>query len=115
MDEAWSRPPPPGKQANDESDTAVAWDRSLNLRRLGVAVALLLDLAGVERAAIGVDFATSESNLRATFDEWLVTEADPAARLRLAEALSCRPTDVTGLLDYVDEVHGWTESYLVGC
>jgi protein-tyrosine phosphatase len=83
--------------------------------RTGVAVALLLDLAGVERGAIGADFAASEPNLRAIFDEWLAAEADEAARLRLAEALSCRPSDVTGMLDYADEVHGGTESYLVEC
>jgi protein-tyrosine phosphatase len=83
--------------------------------RTGVAVALLLDLAGVEREAIGADFAASEPNLRAVFDEWLAAEADEEARLRLAEALSCRPSDVTGLLDYVDDTHGSTESYLVGC
>ena len=83
--------------------------------RTGLAVALLLDLAGVDRATIAREHALSDDHLAPLYAAWLDAEPDPEERQRLRHALRVRPDQMELTLGALDELYGGIEQYLLDC
>ena len=82
--------------------------------RTGIVSALLLDLAGVPRRAIGDDYALTAECLRPRDQEWL--ENGPGERAwRERELAKFMPTPQVMLevLEHLDERYGGVEAYLL--
>ena len=81
--------------------------------RTGIAAALLLELAGVDRAIIASEHLRSDDYLAPLYAAWLEAEADPEKRQRLAHALRSQPEQMRLTLDALDELYGGIERYLL--
>jgi protein-tyrosine phosphatase len=82
--------------------------------RTGLVSALLLDAAGVDRVAIGEDYAFSGTCLQAVFDGWLAA-ADPSERAELAQQLATEPDTILSVLGRLDEKFGGARPFLLAC
>lgn len=81
--------------------------------RTGVAAALLLDLAGVERDEIVADFAESAGNLAPERDRWLPAMEKRGISAALTEQLlASDPEDMEYLLDRLHRRWGGAAGYL---
>ena len=83
--------------------------------RTGIAAALLLELAGVDRATIGREHALSDEHLAPLYSAWREAEPDPEERQRLTHALRPDPEQMMLTLDALDELYGGIERYLLEC
>jgi hypothetical protein len=83
--------------------------------RTGIAAALLLELAGVDRAIIGREHALSDEHLAPLYAAWLEAEPDPKERQQLTHALRPHPEQMRTTLDALDELYGGIEPYLLDC
>ena len=81
--------------------------------RTGIAAALLLELAGVDRAIIASEHVRSDEYLAPLYAAWLEAEADPEKRQRLAHATRSQPEQMRLTLDALDELYGGIERYLL--
>jgi protein tyrosine/serine phosphatase len=81
--------------------------------RTGIAAALLLALAGVDRATIGREHALSDEHLAPLYAAWREAEPDPEERQRLTQALRPDPEQMPLTLDALDELYGGIERYLL--
>jgi protein tyrosine/serine phosphatase len=81
--------------------------------RTGIAAALLLALAGVDRATIGREHALSDEHLAPLYAAWREAEPDPEERQRLTQALRPDPEQMPLTLDTLDELYGGIERYLL--
>lgn len=77
--------------------------------RTGIVVALLLELAGVDREAILADFLLSGDRLMPLADE----EPDPARRAERRRLLQAEPELLTEMLKRLDGRHGGVANYLL--
>jgi protein-tyrosine phosphatase len=83
--------------------------------RTGIAAALLLDLAGVDRGTIGREHALSDEHLAPLYAAWREAEPDPEERQRMTHALRPDPGQMTLTLEALDELYGGIERYLLDC
>jgi protein-tyrosine phosphatase len=83
--------------------------------RTGIAAALLLELAGVDRATIGREHALSDEHLAPLYSAWHEAEPDLEERQRLTRALRPDPGQMMLTLDALDELYGGIERYLLDC
>jgi protein tyrosine/serine phosphatase len=83
--------------------------------RTGIAAALLLELAGVDRATIAREHVQSDEHLAPLYAAWLEGEPDPEKRRRLRHALRPQPEQMVLTLDALDELYGGIERYLLDC
>lgn len=83
--------------------------------RTGIAAALLLELAGVDRDTIGREHALSDDHLAPLYAAWLDAEPDPEERQRLSHALRPHPEQMCLTLGALDELYGGIEHYLLDC
>jgi protein tyrosine/serine phosphatase len=83
--------------------------------RTGIASALLLELAGVDRTTIGREHALSDEHLAALYEAWHEAEPDPEKQQRLRRALRPDPDQMVLTLDALDELYGGIERYLLDC
>jgi protein-tyrosine phosphatase len=74
-----------------DPDGAVVMYCHAGKERTGIAAALLLELAGVDRATIGREHALSDEHLAPLYAAWREAELDPEARQRLTHALRPDP------------------------
>jgi hypothetical protein len=82
--------------------------------RTGVLVALALDLVGVERAAIGADFALTRERMPAVIKR-LETETGRVRPATLPEVMyGAEATTILAFLDLVDERFGGTAAWAEG-
>ena len=81
--------------------------------RTGLAAALLLDLAGVDRATIAREHAASDEYLAPLYAAWLDAEPDPEARQRLRNALRVKPDQMVQTLNALDALYDGIERYLL--
>jgi protein tyrosine/serine phosphatase len=81
--------------------------------RTGLATALILELAGVDRATIAQEHARSDEYLAPLFAAWLEAEPDPEAQQRLRHALRPQPEQMALTLAALDELYGGVERYLL--
>jgi protein tyrosine/serine phosphatase len=94
-------------------DGAVVMYCHAGKERTGIAAALLLDLAGVDRATIGREHAFSDDYLAPLYAAWREAEPDPEERQRLTHALRPDPEQMVLTLDALDELYGGIERYLL--
>lgn len=84
--------------------------------RTGLAVALVLALAGVAPDVIAADYAESEQALQPLFTQWLAAVADdPVQHTALVSQLAARPETMLAVLAYLDERYGGSAAYLKRC
>ena len=83
--------------------------------RTGLAAALLLELAGVDRPSIARDHALSDDRLAPLYAAWLDAEPDPEERQRLRNGLRIKPDQMALTLGALDELYGGIEQYLLDC
>jgi len=81
--------------------------------RTGIAAALLLELAGVDRATIAAEHVRSDDHLAPLFAAWLDAERDPEKQQRLRHALRPQPDQMVLTLGALDELYGGIERYLL--
>ena len=81
--------------------------------RTGIAAALVLELAGVDRATIAAEHARSDDHLAPLFAAWVDAEPDPERQQRLRHALRPQPDQMLLTLDALDELYGGIERYLM--
>jgi protein-tyrosine phosphatase len=81
--------------------------------RTGIVTGLLLELAGVERAAIVADYAVSEHLLAPIYARWVAQEPDADLRRLLRQTFPSPPGLMSGLLQHLDQAHGGAERYLL--
>jgi protein tyrosine/serine phosphatase len=81
--------------------------------RTGIATALLLELAGVDRATIGHEHALSDDHLAPLYAAWREAEPDPEERQRLTHALRPDPEQMVLTLAALDELYGGIGRYLL--
>jgi protein-tyrosine phosphatase len=80
--------------------------------RTGLIAALLLRVAGVERAAVAADYALSERNLEAMLSLWIDAAEDELDRKRRIRISATPAEAMLGVLDMLDERYGGVEGYL---
>lgn len=83
--------------------------------RTGMAAALLLELAGVDRATIAREHVRSDDNLAPLYAAWIDAEADSEKQQRLRHALRPQPDQMELTLGALDELYGGIEQYLLDC
>jgi protein-tyrosine phosphatase len=83
------------------------------MERTGIAAALLLELAGVDRATIAAEHVRSHDHLAPLFAAWLDAQPDPEKQQRLRHALRPQADQMTLTLDALDELYGGIERYLL--
>ncbi|MDP9245201.1 MAG: tyrosine-protein phosphatase [Chloroflexota bacterium] len=81
--------------------------------RTGIAAALLLEFAGVDRGTIGREHALSDDHLAPLYAAWLEAEADPEKRRRFSQTLWSQPDQMRLTLDALDELYGGIGRYLL--
>jgi protein-tyrosine phosphatase len=79
--------------------------------RTGLVAALMLSLAGVEPEAIGADYAETDIQLAARYEEWLAT-ATPDRLQSMRDELRCPPEWILSTLEHVEQRWGGVEAYL---
>jgi protein tyrosine/serine phosphatase len=81
--------------------------------RTGVAIALLLAVAGVPDEAIAADYALSGANIERLASQWLDAVArSPEERVRLAARAVPHPEVMLETLAHLRSVHGGADRYL---
>jgi protein-tyrosine phosphatase len=84
--------------------------------RTGLAVALLLALAGVAPALIAADYAASAVGLQPLFAPWLDAVADdPVKHTALVRDLAADPETMLALLAHLNTQYGGISAYLRSC
>ena len=83
--------------------------------RTGFASALILELAGVDRATIAREHALSDEHLAPLYAAWLDAEPDPEERQRLRNGLKVKADQMKLTLAALDELYGGIEQYLLDC
>lgn len=81
--------------------------------RTGIVTGLLLELAGVERAAVVADYALSEHLLAPIYARWVAGEPDEDLRRLLRQTFPSPPEVMRGLLEHLDRAHGGAERYVL--
>src|SRR5438552_1821498 len=81
--------------------------------RTGIAAALLLDLAGVDRALIAREHTRSDEYLAPLYAAWMDAQPDPEEQRRLRRALRPQPEQMLVTLAALDELYGGIEQYLL--
>lgn len=93
------------------SDGAVLFHCFAGKDRTGLVAALMLSLAGVESEAIGADYAETDIQLAARYEEWLAT-ATPDRLQSMRDELRCPPEWILSTLEHVEQRWGGVEAYL---
>lgn len=102
--------------STDDPPTAVLVHCTAGKDRTGVAVALLLDAVGADRAAIVADYASSEGNLAGPWaDRMRAMITSMGAQLTPALdtlVTGTPPAAIEQALDWLDREHGGSSGYL---
>jgi protein-tyrosine phosphatase len=81
--------------------------------RTGIAVALLLGVAGVDDAQIAADYALSEAALADERAAALAAAPDDEARARIERGYDASAETMLATLAHLEARHGGAEAYLV--
>jgi protein-tyrosine phosphatase len=79
--------------------------------RTGLVAAMLLSLAGVPDEAIASDFAETDAQLAARYQEWIAAAA-PERRIEMREEFHCPPDRILGVLEHLNKRWGGVPAYL---
>lgn len=80
--------------------------------RTGMVAAMSLALAGVDVDSIAADYAETDSQMAARYEEWLAA-ASPEQLQAMRDDLRCPPERIVGILEHIDKRWGGVEGYLV--
>lgn len=80
--------------------------------RTGLVAALLLRVAGVDREAIGADYALSGPNLRLLTEEWIAEAEDDLERKRRTRIGHAPAEAMVGVLEELERRYGSVGGYL---
>jgi protein tyrosine/serine phosphatase len=82
--------------------------------RTGILVALILDLAGVDRETIAADYALSEARLRPRLEQWLAAAgAESEEEVERLKRVAQTPAEsMSGLLAELERRHGGVAAFL---
>ena len=83
--------------------------------RTGLVTAVLLELAGVPRETIAVDYALSDTYLQPLYNELLAPIEDAVEREKLAQQFTSLPKTLLDTLAHLDARYGGVRSYLEVC
>jgi len=98
----------------EDTNGAVLFHCTAGKDRTGVAAALLLDLAGVDREEIAADHARSAELLKSEFARFAVDMKDRGFEpYQIEQMLSSKAEDLAATLEYITERWGSSEGYLV--
>lgn len=96
-----------------ESEGSVLFNCNAGKDRTGIGAALLLDLAGVDRADIAADFSRSAELLDVDFARWRSQWTERGWHPDLIhQMLSSKAEDMAATLDYISARWGSSEGYL---
>jgi protein-tyrosine phosphatase len=79
--------------------------------RTGMVAAMSLALAGVEVDSIAADYAETDTQMAARYEEWLAS-ASPERLQEMRDDLRCPPERIVGVLDHLQERWGGVEEFL---
>ncbi len=79
--------------------------------RTGMVAAMSLALAGVDVDSIAADYAETDSQMAARYEEWLAA-APPEQLEEMREDLRCPPERIVAVLERLDQRWGGVEGYL---
>jgi protein-tyrosine phosphatase len=79
--------------------------------RTGMVAAMSLALAGVEVDSIAADYAETDTQMAARYEEWLAS-ASPDKWQEMRDDLRCPPERIVGVLDHLEQRWGGVEEYL---
>jgi protein-tyrosine phosphatase len=79
--------------------------------RTGMVAAMSLALAGVDVEAIAADYAETDLQMAARYEEWLAA-ASPEQLQAMRDDLSCPPQRIVGVLEHLGRRWGGVEGYL---
>jgi protein-tyrosine phosphatase len=79
--------------------------------RTGMVAAMSLALAGVGVDAIAADYAETDSQMAARYEDWLAA-APPEQLQAMRDDLRCPPERIVGVLEHIDKRWGSVEGYL---
>jgi len=81
--------------------------------RTGVLVAMVLDVAGVERAAVVEDYALSSAQIEALFRRWTGASGEPMPTVEDMRRHHPRAEVMEAVLERLDAAHGGAAGWLV--
>jgi protein-tyrosine phosphatase len=79
--------------------------------RTGLVAAMSLALAGVDVDSIAADYAETDSQMSARYEEWLAATS-PEKLQEMRDDLRCPPERIVGVLDHLKQKWGGAEAYL---
>jgi protein-tyrosine phosphatase len=79
--------------------------------RTGLVAAMSLALAGVEVSSIAADYAETDSQMAARYEQWLAA-ATPEKLQEMRDDLRCPPERIIGVFEHLEERWGGAEAYL---
>jgi protein-tyrosine phosphatase len=79
--------------------------------RTGLVAAMSLALAGVDVDSIAADYAETDSQMSARYEQWLAA-ATPEKLQEMRDDLRCPPERIIGVLDHLKHKWGGAEAYL---
>ncbi|HEV1991881.1 MAG TPA: tyrosine-protein phosphatase [Candidatus Dormibacteraeota bacterium] len=100
-------------EAVDEAEGGAVFHCFAGKDRTGLVAAMLLSLAGVPDDAIASDFAESDAQLAARYQEWIAA-AVPERRGEMREEFNCPPDRILGVLEHLTKKWGGVPAYLEG-
>jgi protein-tyrosine phosphatase len=96
-----------------DTDGKVVFHCAAGKDRTGVAAALMLGLAGVERETIVEDYSHSYRLLEPVFNEWLPKMAERGIdEARARRLMASEPEDMRRTLEHIDSLYGGPAAYL---
>ncbi len=81
--------------------------------RTGVLVAMVLEVAGVERAAVVEDYALSSAQIEALFRRWTTASGEPMPAVEDLRPHHPRAEVMEAVLERLDTAHGGAAGWLV--
>jgi protein-tyrosine phosphatase len=81
--------------------------------RTGVLVAMVLEVAGVERAAVVEDYALSSAQIEALFQRWTTASGEPMPAAEDLRPHHPRAEVMEAVLERLDTAHGGAAGWLV--
>jgi protein tyrosine/serine phosphatase len=100
--------------ADASDDGAVLVHCFVGKDRTGIIAALLLELAGVEPAAIVADYALSATRVGPLVDDWIEAASDPDERAYRSRISGAPSAAMEGMLQGLRDRYGGTAGYLRG-
>jgi len=94
-----------------QADGTVVFHCFAGKDRTGLVAAMSLALAGVDVDSIAADYAETDWQMAARYEQWLAA-ATPEKLDEMRDDLRCPPERIIGVLEHLEERWGGAEAYL---